>query len=107
MPTKIPLARCHAAVPRDDESSAHRVLDAHSAAEALSAATRVLDMAPRCGCCISHRVHLARYVGSTFFVDDEPQKLARALPPRERTPWTERVIAACIVLYGRARETWS
>jgi hypothetical protein len=89
------------------ESRAFHALGAASSAEAIRAARHVLDDAPGCGCCISHRVHLTRYVGSTLFLDDDPRQLAQAVPPRERTVWTERLFAACIVLYGRTRVTRS
>ncbi len=86
-------------------SRAVRALGATCSADATARATRVLDDAPRCGCCISHRVHLTKYVGSTLYIDDDPRQLAEAVPARERTAWTERLFAACIILYGRARVT--
>jgi hypothetical protein len=58
-----------------------------------------------CGCCISPQVHLARFVGITLFLDDDPVELQRAIPSAERARWTVQVVAACIVLYGRARVT--
>ena len=44
-------------------------------------AERELLRAPRCACCVSPRVHLAKYIGSTLFSDDNPATLRRALPP--------------------------
>jgi hypothetical protein len=82
-------------------------LGAFSSADAVDHARRVLAGAPRCSCCPSHRAHVAKYVGSTLFVDDDPHELSQAVPTSERTPWTERLIAACIVLHGRAREARS
>lgn len=63
-----------------------------------------LERAPRCGCCISPRVHLAKYVGSTLFSDDTPAALQRALPAAERARWSERLLGAFILLFGRPRE---
>jgi hypothetical protein len=69
--------------------------------QARTQAQRELLRGPRCRCCVSARVHLGRFVGSTLFFDDDPEKLRLALPPAERL--TTREIAACIVLYGRER----
>ncbi len=66
-------------------------------------AQRQLTSAPRCRCCVSARVHLARYVGSTLFFDDNPEQLQLALPASDRGWLTPRLIAACIALYGRER----
>jgi hypothetical protein len=78
-------------------------LGAGSPQQGAAAARSVLARAPRCGCCRSHWEHLAKYVGSLLFLDDDPRRLAEAVPRSERTPWTERLFAACIVLHGRAR----
>jgi hypothetical protein len=71
--------------------------------DARNEAERELARAPRCGCCVSPRVHLAKYVGSTLFFDDAPESLRRALPSAERARWSDRLLAAFIMLYGRAR----
>lgn len=78
-------------------------LGAASLLEARLAAARELERAPRCGCCVSPRIHLAQSVGSTLFFDDDPAELQRALPFADRARWTARLVAACIVRYGRAR----
>ena len=83
--------------------SALLALGAVTPSDAVATAQHVMERAPRCGCCISHRVHLARYVGSTLFRDDDPRQLTEAVPRSERTGWTERLFAACIVLHGRER----
>jgi hypothetical protein len=87
----------------DGSSSAYHVLGAATHGEAIAVAMRILERAPRCGCCISHRVHLSRYVGTLLFYDDAPSRLVDAIPASERTEWSERLFAACIVLHGRAR----
>ena len=76
-------------------------LGAASWPEAREMAQRVLGRGPHCLCCVSARVHLARYVGSTLFFDDDPEELRQALPPGEQLG--AREIAACIVLHGRER----
>jgi len=68
-------------------------------------ALRELTHAPRCGCCISPRVHLTKYIGSTLFSDDTPATLRRALPATERERWSGRLLSAFILLFGRPRET--
>jgi hypothetical protein len=68
-------------------------------------AARELGRAPRCACCISPRVHLAKYVGSTLFLDDNPAALRRALPPADRERWNDRLLSAFILLFGRPRVT--
>jgi hypothetical protein len=74
-----------------------------SSSEARSAAERELAQGPRCGCCVSARVHLSRFFGSTLFLDDDPTQLWLAIPLTERERWTPSIVAACIVLHGRAR----
>ena len=80
-------------------------LGAATLAEAGLEAERELARAPHCGCCMSPRVHLAKFVGSTLFLDDDPAMLRLALPSAERARWSERLVAALIVSYGRARLT--
>jgi hypothetical protein len=71
--------------------------------EARAEAEHQLARVTPCRCCVNPRVHLSRYIGSTLFLDDDPAELQQAIPPAERARWTVRLIAACIVLYGRAR----
>jgi hypothetical protein len=78
-------------------------LGAATLTDARRTAKRELRLASPCGCCTSARAHLARYVGSTLFLDDRPDQLHQALPSEEREHFPLRLIAACIVLYGRAR----
>jgi hypothetical protein len=78
-------------------------LGAASLAEARAAAERELAHGPHCRCCVSPRVHLAQWVGSLLFLDDDPAELQRALPVGERAEWPLRRLAACITLWGRVR----
>ncbi len=80
-------------------------LDAQSPSEACTLAANELARARRCGCCLTPRIHLATYVGSTLFLDDDPAELQRAIPRAEQAVWTKRLVAACIILYGRPRLT--
>jgi hypothetical protein len=92
-----------AAAARPAATRALATLDAATLLEAHAEAERQLARAPRCGCCLTPRVHLGRYVGSTLFLDDDPEMLRLALPPAERPRWSPRLLAACVVLYGRPR----
>jgi hypothetical protein len=94
----LPLHRRRAPV-----CKAFEWLGAEHPEEARVAAERELARGPRCRCCLAPRVHLARYVGSTIFTDDDPAALLRAIPLAERGEWSERLIAACIVLHARPR----
>jgi hypothetical protein len=71
--------------------------------ETRADAEREVSRAPRCSCCLTARVHLAKYIGSTLFLDDNPDQLQLALPIAERAQWTPRLLAAFILLSGRAR----
>jgi hypothetical protein len=80
-----------------------QALGAHNLFEARAIARRELEDESACSCCRSPRDHLARFVGSTLYFDDDPAHLRRAIPFEERLQWTPRILAACIVLYGRER----
>jgi hypothetical protein len=84
-------------------TDAFSVLGVDDATDARTEAERELSRAARCRCCVSARVHLGKYVGSTLFLDDNPQLLHSSLPPADRARFTMRTVAACIVLYGRPR----
>jgi hypothetical protein len=84
-------------------ADAFSVLGVNDAIDARAEAEHELSRATRCRCCVSHRVHLGKYVGSTVFLDDNPQLLHSSLPPADRARFTVRTVAACIVLYGRPR----
>lgn len=84
-------------------TNALAALDTRDPIAARADAERELARVPRCRCCVSARVHLAKYLGSTLFFDDKPELLRSALPAADRARWTVRAVAACIVLYGRPR----
>jgi hypothetical protein len=91
-------------VPAHDRvSNAFEALGTDDPRRARAQAKRELARGPRCLCCLSPRVHLSKFVGSLLFLDDNPELLHRALPAADWARFTVRTIAACIVLYGRAR----
>jgi hypothetical protein len=83
----------------------YSALGARSPVDAHREAEHELERALPCGCCTSPRQHLAKHLGSTLFLDDNPAALQRALPRAEHAHWTERLLAACILLWGRPRLT--
>ena len=96
------VSRAAAHTPAFDTLSARRP------ETATHRARMILQSAPRCQCCSTPASHVISIIGSTFFLDDEPGLLARAFPAGERGEALEQLIAACIVLLGRARTTpWS
>ncbi|MBZ4414651.1 hypothetical protein K8640_41190 [Myxococcus sp. XM-1-1-1] len=80
-----------------------RLLGAERLAEARGRAEHALKGARRCSCCRGLLEHLHDRLGSTLFLDDDPEQLARAFDAEERDGFTARVLAACIVLSGRER----
>ncbi len=91
------------AAPRST-APALRYFDAATFAEAAPAARALyasVESCPRCHNLLSHRFER---LGSTLFRDDDPRVLARAFDPADRDGCTVRLLAACIVLFGRDRE---
>jgi hypothetical protein len=80
-----------------------RLLGAEGLVEARRRAGHALEQAWRCDCCSSLLAHIFERVGSTLFLDDDPEQLAQAFEDRERDRFSARVLAACIVLAGRER----
>jgi hypothetical protein len=87
----------------ESELKAVRMLGARSLSEARREAAQALKHARSCDCCRSLLDHLFDRLGSTLFLDDDPQELAQAFEETERDRFCPRVLAACIVLRGRAR----
>jgi hypothetical protein len=56
---------------------------------------------PRCRRLLEHRFER---LGSTLFRDEDPRALARAFDAADRDACTVRLLAACVVLFGRDRE---
>jgi hypothetical protein len=71
--------------------------EAAPAARALYAS---VDHCPRCHSLLAHRFER---LGSTLFHDEDPRALARAFDAADRDGCTVRLLAACIVLFGRDR----
>ncbi|MCP3099254.1 hypothetical protein LZ198_10265 [Myxococcus sp. K15C18031901] len=84
-------------------SKAVRLLGAARLVDARVTAAHALAGARRCTCCRGMLEHLYERVGSTLFLDDDPEQLAQSLEEGERDGFTARVLAACIVLSGRER----
>ncbi|WP_338872250.1 hypothetical protein [Myxococcus stipitatus] len=80
-----------------------RMLGVERLADARTRAEHALDGARRCTCCRGLLEHLYDRLGSTLFLDDDPEQLARAFDDSERDRFAPRVLAACIVLAGRER----
>lgn len=87
----------------DTAPKALELLGVRGLAEARDRAEQVLRSARRCACCTSLLEHVFARIGSTLFLDDDPMALARAF--EERDPFSARVLAAYIVLFGRERIT--
>jgi hypothetical protein len=71
--------------------------DAAAPARALYASA---DHCPRCRNLLAHRFER---LGSALFRDEDPRSLARAFDSADRDGCTVRLLAACIVLFGRER----
>jgi hypothetical protein len=84
-----------------------RVLDVERLPEARWEAEQVLAGARRCRYCSSLLAHIFDRIGSTLFLDDDPDALVEAFDVSERDRFSRRVLAACIVLMGRPREAAS
>ncbi|WP_147450537.1 hypothetical protein [Corallococcus carmarthensis] len=80
-----------------------RALGAQGLADARRRGARALEEAWRCTCCRSLLAHVFERVGSTLFLDDDPDALARSFDDSERDRYSARVLAACIVMVGRER----
>jgi len=91
------------AVPETAPSKAVRLLGVARLADARVQAAHALAGARRCTCCRDMLEHLYERVGSTLFLDDDPEQLAQSFEDGERDGFTARVLAACIVLSGRER----
>jgi hypothetical protein len=80
-----------------------RFFGAFSLRDARDAAANVLAAAGHCPRCT--RVLAQRFdkLGSTLFYDDDPRALIRVFAAEDRDACTLRLLAACIVVHGRAR----
>lgn len=92
------------AVRREEGSlKAVRMLGARGLEDARRQGARALEKAWRCTCCRGLLAHVFERVGSTLFLDDDPEVLAQAFDDSERDRFSARVLAACIVMVGRER----
>ena len=58
------------------------------------------DHCPRCRSLLAHRFER---LGSSLFRDEDPRSLASAFDSADRDGCTVRLLAACIILFGRER----
>ncbi len=80
-----------------------KYFDTTSIHEAAAAARRFLASVTRCSRCLHVISLLHERLGSTLFRDDDPKILAGAFDARDRHECTLRLLAACIILFGRCR----
>jgi len=82
-----------------------RYFEAATFDEAMPLARAVYAGARHCVCC--RRVLARQYdcLGSTLFRDDDPYELARSFDVADGDVCTVRMLAACIVLFARDRES--
>jgi hypothetical protein len=90
-------------LPHDSANQALAFFDATSHDEAYGPARLALTAAERCPRCTRVLSQLHARIGSTLFQDDDPRRLARAFDAADREGCTLRLLAACIVLFGRPR----
>jgi len=98
--------------PEADQPAAHpevapvlRYFEAATFDEAMPLARAVYAGARHCVCC--RRVLARQYdcLGSTLFRDDDPYELASSFDVADGDVCTVRMLAACIVLFARDRES--
>src|SRR5215831_3463323 len=93
-----------ARIPSSDEPRAPRFFCADSFWEAQGPARAFLASIQYCPRCWRAHERMHERIGSELFQDDDPLALIWAFAPEDRNPCTAQVIAASIVLFGRARE---
>jgi hypothetical protein len=88
---------------RTTDLKALHFLNSKTLGEARRRASQVLSDALRCPRCQKLLGHVFDRLGSTLFLDDDPRQLECAFDQGDRDEFSARVLAACIVLSGRAR----
>jgi len=78
-------------------------LEAQSVAEASPEARMILSTAPLCPTCRRVLRQLYDRLGTTLYYDDNPATLLRSFDVVDRTDCALRLLAACIVEFGRPR----
>jgi hypothetical protein len=81
-----------------------RYFESASFEEATAPARALYASAEHCPRCRSLIAHRFERLGSSLFRDEDPRSLARAFSAADRDGCTVRLLAACIVLFGRERE---
>ncbi len=90
--------------PSQETAPALGFLEADSFREAADETRMVLSTAPLCPSCRRVLRQMHERLGSTLFYDDDPGVLIRAFDVADRSECTLRLLAACIVEFGRPRE---
>jgi hypothetical protein len=72
--------------------------------DARPLARSIFQNAATCARCRNLLAHRFDRLGSTLFRDEDPRMLARAFDAADRDACTVRLLAACVVLFGRERE---
>jgi hypothetical protein len=80
-----------------------RYFHATCLSEAAGPARNAIASAARCRCCSHVIAQRFERIGSTLFYDDDPRTLIQAFDSTDRDACTLKLLAACIVLYGRER----
>lgn len=88
----------------DSHAPALRYFESASFEEATPPARALYASAEHCPRCRSLLSHRFERLGSALFRDEDPRALARAFAAADRDGCTVRLLAACIVLFGRERE---
>lgn len=99
----MPNAATHVAERTHASKKLLHLLGAYDADDAYRLAEHELAGARHCPCCKTLLAHLTDRLGSVLFADDDPDRLAALFSPEERDEFTPRLLAACILLYGRPR----
>lgn len=98
------MARRSRFVPPDvAKYPALRFFPARTLEQARGAALPLLGGPPACVCCPDVLGHVRCRIGSTLFLDDDPQQLWSMFPVLERERFSPELLAACILVVGRER----
>jgi hypothetical protein len=109
MPSLATVALALPSTDQPDPAPAHlpalRYFDASTIEEAIPAARALHAASAECPRCRNLLAHRFDRIGSTLFHDDDPRELVRAFAWTDRDGCSVRLLAACIVLFGRERES--
>jgi hypothetical protein len=98
--SRILAPRCDPELDSDSPLKAVRLLGARDLHQARRLATMELMHAKQNG---NPLARVFERIGSTLFFDDDPEQLMLAFNADSRDGMSPRLLAACIVLFGRPR----